>query len=146
MILYILKKDKKLFIKRAQEILENVKDESKKKKKQGYIDYITKHWDSILNMKDCPCGSSMESHISHCVAELFASRPKAYSEKNIENYLQIRALQQNDVNIYKFYLETYDKTDEYYENKHELDFSIFEKADTTPYACIHFQNTVSDTF
>lgn len=92
-----------------------------------YKNYIIKHWKSILNMKNCECKSSMESHISHCVAEQFGSRPKGYSKENISKYLKLHEYFLNGINIYDLYLKTYNNEDYVY-NEKKLNFSIFEKS------------------
>lgn len=46
-------------------------------------------------MTTCNIKFSMESHISHCVAEHFGSRPKGYSKNRIKNYLKLKEYKQN---------------------------------------------------
>lgn len=57
---------------------------------------------SYINNDFLSC--SMESHISHTFADLFTSRPKAYSKKGLEKQLKLRLLKTNGINIKKFYL------------------------------------------
>lgn len=105
-----------------------------------YKNYMTKHWKSILNMKNCECKSSMESHISHCVAEQFGSRPKGYSKKNISKYLKLHEYFLNGINIYDLYLKTYNN-ENYIYNEKELNFSMFEQSSSnvpTLYSARHF--------
>ena len=80
-------------------------------------------------MKDREIKSSMESHISHCIANHFGSRPKGFSKKRIEKYLKLEEYKQNGINIMKLYLDSYDKTieDNYTYQKENVSFSIFEK-------------------
>ena len=52
-------------------------------------------------------GSSMESHISHLIASFFASRPKGYSTKRIKQYLKLNDYKNNDINIFKLYMQSY---------------------------------------
>lgn len=47
---------------------------------------------------------SMESHISHTFADLFTSRPKAYSKKGLTQLLKLRLLKINNKNIKELYL------------------------------------------
>ena len=49
---------------------------------------------------------SMESHISHIFADLFTSRPKAYSKKGLRQLLKLRLLKTNKKDILKIYLES----------------------------------------
>ena len=47
----------------------------------------------------------MESHISHIFADLFTSRPKAYSKKGLRKLLELRLLKVNGINIKELYLQ-----------------------------------------
>lgn len=116
--------DKKEFIKIADEIIDSAKNKDKKRK---YKEYILKHWKTIRNMKDRDVKSSMESHISHCIAATFGSRPKGYSRKRIEKYLKLQEYKENGINIMDLYLKSHDKSEgEYVYNKEEVSYSIFE--------------------
>ena len=77
-------------------------------------------------MKDRKIKSSMESHISHCIASKFASRPKGYSRKRIEKYIKLQEYKLNGINIMDLYLNSYNKNDDYVYNKKEISYSIFE--------------------
>jgi len=79
-------KNKEELIKLCDEIIENSQN---KEKKTQYKNYFLNHWESILNMAQREIKSSMESHISHCVASHFGSRPKGYSRKRIEKYIKL---------------------------------------------------------
>ena len=46
----------------------------------------------------------MESHISHIIADLFTSRPKAYSKNGLRRLLKLRLLKINKVDIKQLYL------------------------------------------
>ena len=46
----------------------------------------------------------MESHISHIIADLFTSRPKAYSKNGLRKLLKLRLLKINKVDIKQLYL------------------------------------------
>lgn len=50
---------------------------------------------------------SMESHISHIFADLFTSRPKAYSKKGIKQLLKLRLLKINQRNIKEEYFNQF---------------------------------------
>ena len=71
----------------------------------------------------------MESHISHCIAEQFASRPKGYSKNNISKYLKLHEYYLNGINIYDLYFKTYNNKNYTY-NEKELNFSIFDKSNS----------------
>lgn len=116
-------KNKTCFVQKADEIIEQAKN---KDKKQMYKNYILNHWKTILNMKDRVIKSSMESHISHCVASQFGSRPKGYSKKRIEKYIKLQEYKLNGINIMDLYLKSYNKDSFYIYNKEEVSYSIFE--------------------
>ena len=59
-------------------------------------------YDKYLNNKYMKC--SMESHISHILADLFTARPKAYSENGLRKLLCLRLLKINGINIKELYL------------------------------------------
>ena len=119
--------DKKNFIKEMDKLIESKEKESRKQKITEYKNYILKHWKGIINMKHSLCKSSMEAHIEHCIASSFSSVPKGYSSNNIETYLKLQEMRLNGINIMKYYLETYNKKDDFIYNEKEVDFSIFEK-------------------
>ena len=118
-------KNKNKFKKLADKIIKEAKN---KKTKIKYKNYIVKHWKPILNMKNLPIGSSMKSHISHCIASAMASRPKGYSKKSIEMYLKLQEYKVNGINIMDLYLNTYNKVseDKFEYNKNEVSYSVFE--------------------
>ena len=71
----------------------------------------------------------MESHISHNIASIFTSRPKAFKVDNLKRYISLRDLFLNNVDIQDAYLKTihFSKTDTLQPIKKEvLDFSMFE--------------------
>lgn len=98
-------------------------------KKQSYINYIINNYKAIKDALNNNIGSSMESHISHCIANLFASRPKGFSSKNIKKYLKINDYKNNDLNILQLYLKTYNDNEIRNINEEELNYSIFDKKD-----------------
>lgn len=117
--------NKKEFIEKMDQLMEG-KNEKRIEKITQYKEYIIKHWKTILNMKNCECKSSMESHISHCLAEQFGSRPKGYSRNTISKYLKLHEYFLNGINIYDLYLKTYNNNNYVY-NEKELNFSLFDK-------------------
>lgn len=124
--------DKKDFLKFIDFIIEIRPD--RKDKINEYKNYIIKHWKSIINMKYCDIKSSMESHISHYVANHFGSRPKGFSDKNIEKYLKLETLKNNNINVLDLYLKT-NNEENYTYNEKELDFSIFDKSSSILPVC-----------
>lgn len=118
-------KSKEEFTKLTDNIIEESKNNDKKKQ---YKNYILNHWKAILNMKDREVKSSMESHISHCIASSFGSRPKGYSIKRIEKYIKLQEYKLNGINIMDLYLKSYDKNEEdsFVYNKEDVSYSIFE--------------------
>ncbi len=92
--------------------------------------YIIKHGKAIqFAHHQSMLGSSMEAHISHNLASVFSSRPKAYGLKNLEVYLSTRNLHLNNIDIVNTYLKTF-----HYPKSHKvqpiekevLDFSMFD--------------------
>lgn len=73
------------------------------------IKYIFNHYKASKNMISSSIGSSMESHISHFIANTFSSRPKGYSSKNIRKYFMLNDAKINGINLFNAYLQTYDK-------------------------------------
>lgn len=121
------KEDKEEFIKEMDKLIESKTSDSRKQKITEYKNYILKHWKGIINMKHSLCKSSMEAHIEHCIASSFSSVPKAYSENNIETYLKLQEMVLNGINIFNYYLDTYNSDDNYIYNKEkEVNYSIFE--------------------
>ncbi len=128
--------DKYEFIKEMDKLIEAATKDSRKQKITEYKNYILRHWKGIINMKNSPCKSSMEAHIEHCLASHFSSVPKAYSKSNIETYLKLQEISLNGINILKYYLETYNSSDDYiFNNEKEVDFSIFDKISTSNLGC-----------
>jgi len=89
--------------------------------------YILNNYNSIKYEVENNIGSSMESHISHCIANMFSSRPKGYSSKNINKYLEINDYKNNYLNIFNLYLESYENTEQKEINKEDINYGIFEK-------------------
>ena len=72
----------------------------------------------------------MESQISHTLASLLTSRPKAYSLKTLNKILKIRLLYKNNHNIKELYLNNYNKKDILTINAEHLSYEIFNKNDS----------------
>lgn len=70
-------------------------------------DYILNNWKERQLYQNSPhMRCSMESHISHIFADLFTSRPKAYSKTGLKQLLKLRLLKINNVNIKQKYLNS----------------------------------------
>jgi len=68
--------------------------------------YIVNNWESIQNsFKNIKYKCSMESNISHVFADIFTSRPKAYSKEGLKALLKIRLLKINGYDLKKLYLQ-----------------------------------------
>lgn len=121
------KEDKEEFIKEMDKLIESKTTDARKEKITEYKNYILRHWNGIINMKNSLCKSSMEAHIEHCIASSFSSVPKAYSENNIETYLKLQEIILNGISIFDYYLGTYNSDDNYiYNNEKEVNYSMFE--------------------
>lgn len=118
--------DKNLFKITMQEIIDSKLKQHRKDKITEYMNYILKHWKGIIAMKYCPCKSSMESHISHYIASKFGSRPKAYSNSNIQTYLKLQEASLNGINIIDYYLKSFYSDENFIYNEKEVDFSLFD--------------------
>lgn len=131
--------NKEEFITLADEIIEKT---SRKGYKTKLKNYLLNHWETIRNMKEREVGSSMESHISHYVANNFGSRPKGFSRKRIEKRLKLEALKANGINIMSLYLKSLVSSNYNVENEEKISFSIFEK-DTSVLPTISSSNPLS---
>lgn len=98
-------KKKKDFVTKVEEIIKNNSNRENIIRKK--LDYILNNYTAIKSMLELKIGSSMESHISHLIASLFASRPKGFSTKRIHQYLRLNDYKNNNVNIFKLYLQSY---------------------------------------
>lgn len=69
--------------------------------------YILNQWVPIRKAYDeVKIGCSMESAISHNLASLYTSRPKAYQKKHLERYVQTRMKHLNGIDIQNHYLKS----------------------------------------
>jgi hypothetical protein len=74
------------------------------------LDYILNNWDYIQNaFHNIKYKCSMESNISHAFADIFSSRPRAYSKEGLEGLLKIRLLKINGYDIKRIYLDSLEK-------------------------------------
>ena len=128
--------DKKAFIIEMDRIIESKEKQSRKEKITEYKNYILKHWKGIIAMKYSDIKSSMESHISHCIASKFGSRPKAYSKKYIQGYLKLQEASLNEINILDLYLKSQYEDEDFKYNEKEVNFQMFDKSTSNlPLVC-----------
>lgn len=107
---------------------------------ENKMNYILNNWNErqfYENHSYLKC--SMESHISHIFADIFTSRPKAYSKKGLKQLLKVRLLKTNGYNIKDIYFKNLNKNenikidinsnslskqDLYYENKYHKTYTL----------------------
>ena len=140
---YVLDNNKEDFIRLCNEFLDlfperNDVIESKR-------DYILNNWNErqfYQNHSYLKC--SMESHISHIFADIFTSRPKAYSKKGLRQLLKLRLLKVNNKDIKNMYFNNFrikemklNHSSTYY-NKYDTHYNEinFEKL-------LHFDNYIN---
>ena len=71
-------------------------------------DYILNNWNERqFYQTNSYLKYSMESHISHIFADLFTSRPKAYSKKGLRQLLKLRLLKVNNKDIKNMYFNNF---------------------------------------
>lgn len=71
---------------------------------ESKMNYILNNWKYIqVYYYDNPMRCCMESNISHCFADIFTARPRAYSEKGLRQLLKLRMLKVNNQDIQKIY-------------------------------------------
>jgi len=101
---YVLENNKKDFIRLANEFLDL--NPQRKEVIENKINYILNNWNERqLYQNNAYMRCSMESHISHLFADIFTSRPKAYSEKGLKQLLKLRLLKVNKKDIKQIYLD-----------------------------------------
>ena len=93
-------------------------------------DYILNNWKFIINSYNHNLKCCMESNISHNIADLFTSRPKAYSISMINKLMEIRMLYKNNYNLKALYLNNYNCNTVLNINEKNINYSIFEPLDT----------------
>ena len=76
----------------------------------------------------------MESNISHNIADLFTSRPKAYSLEMIDKLMEHRMLYKNNHNLKELYLKNYNNKEQIIIDLEDINYSIFDMyhKDTKP--------------
>ena len=98
---------------------------------------ILNNWCFIQNMyKKVKIGCAMEQAISHVIASVFTSVPKAYCKEKIRTYLDARMHQQNGLDLRTNYLTAItlkkDKNDEVV-IKEKMNLDLFENDVNEPY-------------
>lgn len=97
------------------------------------IKYLLNHYKAAKHMVSSDIGSSMEAHISHFVASTFSSRPKGYSENNINKYFMLSDANINGINLFNEYLHSYNSTKEKIQYDEPLsNISPLDKKDELP--------------
>ena len=118
------------FISIVDSILNQTTDTKRQESIQSNYDYLLNNWYSLQkNFTTSNPGCSMEAHISHNLAAVFTSRPKAYSVKHLKHYILYRDLYQNGVDIQNLFLDTlhFDRDSKPLQlEKEVLDFSMFD--------------------
>jgi hypothetical protein len=111
--------------------------------------YLYNNWGSIQNLFNNPnYKCSMESHISHVIADLFTSRPKGYSPTMLNKLLELRLLYKNSHNIKELFLSSLDsKPKNTTSNKSDkVSFKIFEElSNSIPILKCSAMNTTYNT-
>lgn len=90
-------------------------------------EYILNNWIYINNLYSNKLKCPMESQISHTLADLFSSRPKAYSLKTLDKLLNLRLLFKNKHNIKLLFLNNFNKKEVLKFNQEHLNFSLFDR-------------------
>lgn len=112
------------FLKLIDSYLETNQDRKEMiEKSKKYLCNNYKAIKNTLKLKNMNC--AMEQVISHHIASIFSSVPKAYSSKNMNLYLSFRDNYRNGENVKELYLKSLDcKEDVYCVNKKHIDISL----------------------
>lgn len=99
-------------------------------------DYLDKNFIAFQTLiREVKMGCAMEQAISHILASVFTSVPKAYAKENLATYLNYRILQQNNFDLRNLLIKAMDKSSRYQDvllPSHEYDFSLFESHSNKP--------------
>lgn len=111
---------------------------------ENKTNYILNNWNERQLYQNNPyMKCSMESHISHIFADLFTSRPKAYSKKGLRKLLELRVLKINGTDIKQLYLQQlitpatilkpivqkkFTNKQKYIINKYDIEFPVLLKS------------------
>lgn len=121
---YILNDDKESFNQVCNLLIESYpyrKDTISSKQ-----EYILNNWLYINNLYKYNLSCPMESQISHNLADIFTSRPKAYSIKTIIKLTELRLLFKNRLNIKQLYLNNFNSNEILTFNTNPLNLDIFD--------------------
>jgi len=120
---YVINNDKKDFIQCTESLIDSspYRKETIIQKKE----YILNNWYYINNLYKNKLKCPMESQISHTLADLLSSRPKAYSLNTLEKLLHLRLLFKNKYNIKLLFLNNINKKEILTLNKEFLNLSLF---------------------
>lgn len=92
------------------------------------LNYIVNNYASIKAMLELNIDFSMESHISHLIASFFSSRPKGFSTKRIDQYLKLNDYKNNNINIFKLYMQSYNNDEVIEIGEEEANNYIFDNS------------------
>lgn len=90
------------------------------------MNYILNNWKNINNLYSHNLSCPMESQVSHNIADLFTSRPKAYSVNMINKLIEIRLHYKNNDNLKELYLNNFNSSTTLTLDNHSLNFNIFD--------------------
>ena len=111
--LLIIKRKKKRFKEVVELLMKDNPDRCETIKEK--LNYILSNWHFIQNQYlSIFLGCSVEGHISHILAALFTSRPKAYSIRHLEKLSIIRSFHSNKQNIQMMILNHHQARDYYH--------------------------------
>jgi hypothetical protein len=88
--------------------------------------YILNNWNYIINSYNNNLRCCMESNISHNIADLFTSRPKAYSLSMIDKLMEHRMLYKNNYNLKELYLKNYNNKEKIIIDLEDINYNIFD--------------------
>lgn len=95
-------------------------------------DYILNNWNARqLYQNNSFLKCSMESHISHIFADIFTSRPKAYSKNGLSKLLKLRLLKVNNKNIKELYFNSLNQNTILISYNSKFDFNVFKTNPTS---------------
>jgi hypothetical protein len=125
---YVLKNNKRTFIECCDSLKESFphRSETIENKKKYILNNLRGIKDLYKYNLSCP----MESQISHNIADLFTSRPKAYSIKTIIKLTELRLLYKNKFNIKELFLNNFNSKEKLVINNSIMNFSMFDKKET----------------
>ena len=109
--------------------------------------YIVNNWESIqTSFREIEYKCSMESNISHILADLFTARPKAYSKEGLIKLLKLRLLKTNGYDMKKLYFEALKKVQKEIKDKEIIERNIISniKFNDSLYNCVPEMHSSSE--